>query len=212
MICWVDSIQNNLSEIWTQTSSSKTTLVMGHNDEIDKHLPLADPSSADYDHYNIWNRLDSSFRNRVWMKVLGRNGRPDRASELLRQQLREGVDAPVPGIAAWNSVLDAWAEAAPTDETAVDEAYALLRLLQTDSRCQKAGVRPNVATYGCILKVGNSVVLCFLMFSPITSLTDGSALLSSALRWRATAVTSENRPRCSWTKWSNPKTCLFDPM
>lgn len=157
IICWVDSIQNTLSEIWTQTSSNNKTLEIGQHDEIDKHSPLADPSGADYDQYNIWNRLDNSFRNRVWMKILGRNGRPDRATELLRQQLRDVVDAPVPGIAAWNSVLDAWAEAAPTDETAVDEAYALLRLLQKDPRCRKAGVRPNVATYGSILKVGNLI-------------------------------------------------------
>ena len=150
MICRVDSIQNTLSEIWARTSSEETRI---KDDEINKTTPLDDPFGTDLGHYDLWNRLDDSFRNRVWMKIFGLKGRPDRASELLRQQLHDVVDAPVPGVAAWNSVLDAWANAAPTDERAVDEAYSLLRLLQKDPRCRQAGVRPNVATYACLLKV-----------------------------------------------------------
>ena len=134
----VDSIQNTLSEIWAQTRG-KEPLINGDDEN-------GQPYSAD-----IWSHLDASLRSRVWMKILGRKGLPNRATEVLLQQLHSATE--VPGIAVWNSVLDAWAEAATTDEKAVAEAFVLFRLLQNDRQCRQAGVRPNVATYGCMLKV-----------------------------------------------------------
>ena len=107
--------------------------------------------------------LGSLFRNRLMVKVFGMNGRPDLATDLLRQQLllRDGDDDndTVPSIAVWNSVLDAWAESASSQPNAVEQAFAVWELLQNDPRCQQAGIRANIATFGCLLKVRLSAIL-----------------------------------------------------
>jgi len=127
-----DNIQNNLSDILAQ-----------QNRGIDE----TDSAVEEMMH------LDS-FRYNLMTRIFGMNGRPDKATNLLREQLRNSDS--VPSIAVWNTVLDSWSKASSQPGT-VEEAFALFELLQNDQRCKEAGVEANKATFGYMLKVSRPV-------------------------------------------------------
>jgi len=157
-----DGMQNMLSDILAQQTMAATSEHGANSVGVNNEAIMVGGQQQQQQQEQIMG-LGSLFRNRLMVKVFGMNGRPDLATDLLRQQLlsRDGDDDndTVPSIAVWNSVLDAWAESAPSQPNAVEEAFAVWELLQSDPRCQQAGIRPNIATFGCLFKVRLTAIL-----------------------------------------------------
>jgi len=84
----------------------------------------------------------------ILLKSLGQADRADRATAILKKVLSDSkVD---PTTETFGTLMNAWAESSQPD--AVDQAFAVLRLMNENPKCIQLGVRPNVIIFNSLLK------------------------------------------------------------
>jgi hypothetical protein len=84
----------------------------------------------------------------VFITSCSRMNQPAKATAVLKQLIRNET---VPlSIRSFNATMDAWASSTSID--AVEQCYAILRILDENPRCRKEGIRPDRITYNTLLK------------------------------------------------------------
>jgi pentatricopeptide repeat protein len=83
-----------------------------------------------------------------FMWALGKAQRPAKAEQVLKDMLQD--ERVVPDIAAFNILINAWAESSAPD--AIERAFRVLQWIQENPRCVAAGIAPNEITYNSLLK------------------------------------------------------------
>jgi pentatricopeptide repeat protein len=84
----------------------------------------------------------------IFITSCGRTNQPAKATAVLKQLIRN-ESVPL-SIRSFNATMDAWASSTSID--AVEQCYAILRLIDENPRCRKEGIRPDRITYSTVLK------------------------------------------------------------
>ena len=84
----------------------------------------------------------------ILIKSLGKADRADKATAILKSMLTDShVD---PQIEMFGTLMNAWAESSQPD--AIEQGFAVLRLMSEEPKCMRLGVRPNTVIFGSLLK------------------------------------------------------------
>jgi len=90
----------------------------------------------------------NSVQLNISIKSLGKADNADKATDIMKRVLTESqVD---PSIAHFGTLMNAWAESSHPD--AVEQAFAVLRLMNENPKCIELGIRPNTVTFNSLLK------------------------------------------------------------
>lgn len=84
----------------------------------------------------------------VLFKAYGKYNLAERASTVLKCSLQKPHAKP--DISAFNSLIDAWAQSTRPD--ALQQAFAVLRLIEEEPKCRELGIQPDKVTFGALLK------------------------------------------------------------
>lgn len=85
----------------------------------------------------------------VLIKAYGNCDRADRATDIVHHFLKPD-NTVAPNIDIFTSLIDAWAESSRGD--AVEQACAVIKLMEENERCRSLGIRPCVVTFSALLK------------------------------------------------------------
>lgn len=84
----------------------------------------------------------------IQIKSLGKADKADQATKILQQALADTHFEPDTQV--FTALLNAWAESSRMD--AVEQAFAVFRLLNEDPKCRRLRIKPNRITFGVLLK------------------------------------------------------------
>jgi len=94
------------------------------------------------------NRQLNVVQLNIMIKSLGKADKADKATAILKTVLTNSNVNPT--IETFGTLMNAWAESSRAD--AVDQAFAVLRLMTEDPKCIHLGLRPDTVVFNSMLK------------------------------------------------------------
>ena len=85
----------------------------------------------------------------VLLKSLGNQGKPARATAILKDMLQSSHVKP--DLISFNTVIDCWANDS-SERDAYSETFKIFRLMEEDPKCKELGIHPDTFTFCSMLK------------------------------------------------------------
>lgn len=103
--------------------------------------------SGNIDRFVISENPDE-YECALLMRAYAKSGKVDEAKDLVHKMQNNPLNKPDTSI--FNRLIYAWAESTRPD--AVEQAFAILKLMDQDDKCLKLGIRPNIITFHGLLQ------------------------------------------------------------